>query len=219
MRAVSAAECQYFSSKEADNTYLERLLLGVNKRFFQNRIEATAIWQVPKGTVSLFIGEQGLELTDDHPLFATFELAKELIQIGQPDSAVSHLETCAAANHADSKLLLSHLLKRRGDERWQEFARQYNRQCATVRAVPAACYYPESAVIAIHPHLQELNTPQFVLKYLLYHESCHQLIRCTDHEPHPREFMEWEHSAPNRERALAWLEKHGFPTLRTTHAP
>ena len=219
MRAVNTAECQYFSSKEADNAYLERLLQGVNKRFFQNKIEAIALWQVPKGTVSLFIGEQGLTLTQGHPLFNTYERAKELIRDDQLGAAIPHLETCAAANHADSKLLLSHLLKRRGDARWQDFAQQYNRQCATVRAVPAACYYQESATIAIHPHLQELNTPQFVLKYLLFHECCHQLVSCTDQEPHPQEFMEWERRAPNRERALSWLEKQGFPTLRTTHAP
>ncbi len=219
MRAVNTAECHYFSSKEADNEFLEKLLGGVNKRFFKNSIKAIAIWEVPKGTVSLSVGEPGPTLTPGHKLYTVFEAAKRNIQSGRLEQAIPQLETCAAANHADSKLLLSHLLKRRGDERWQEFAREYNRQCATVRAVPAACYYPDSSTIAIHPHLQELNTPQFVIKYLLYHECCHQLVHNPDDIPHPPEFMEWEHKAPNRDRALAWLEKQGFPTLRTTHAP
>ena len=219
MRAVNTAECQYFSSKESDHEYLTSLLAGVNKRFFQNAVTATALWQVPKGTVSLFIGEQGKKLTTEDNLYNVFEQAKTQIQSGQLTAAIANLETCAAANHPDSKLLLSHLLKRRGDPRWQHFAQEYNRHCATVRAVPAACYYADSATIAIHPHLQELNTPQFVLKYLLYHECCHQLVHCTDETPHPEEFMEWEHKAPNRDRALSWLEKQGFPTLRTTHAP
>lgn len=218
MRAVKTAECYYFSSKEADNQFLEKLLAGVNKRFFQNQIQATATWDVPKGTVSLFIGQRGPDLTPGNELYNDFEDAKRHIQQGRPNDAVPQLERCAAANHADSKLLLSHILKRRGDERWQAFAREYNLQTATVRAVPAACYYPESKSIAIHPHLQELNTPQFVLKYLLYHECCHQLINSSVDAAHPPEFMEWEHKAPNRERALTWLEKQGFPTLRTTHA-
>lgn len=219
MRAVNTAECQYFASKETDHEYLGSLLEGVNKRFFQNAVKATAIWQVPNGTVSLFIGEQGKKLLPEDELYSVFEDAKAQLQASQHTSAIANLERCAAANHADSKLLLSHLLKRRGDDRWQHYAREYNRHCATVRAVPAACYYSDSATIAIHPHLQELNTPQFVLKYLIYHECCHQLIHCTDEEPHPEEFMEWENKAPNRERALDWLEKQGFPTLRTTHAP
>lgn len=219
MRAVNTAECRYFSSKEADNGFLDKLLSGVNKRFFQNKIEAQAIWDVPKGTVSLFIGERGPTLQAGDGLHCEFETAKQLIQTGQAETAIPHLEKCAAANHADSKLLLSHLLKRRGDDRWQTFAREYNQQTATVRAVPAACYYPDSGTIAIHPHLQELNTPQFVLKYLIYHECCHQQISSPDDIAHPPEFMVWEHKAPNRERALDWLEKQGFPTLRTTHAP
>ncbi|RLT92532.1 hypothetical protein [Ketobacter sp.] len=219
MRAVNTAECHYFSSKEADNEFLHKLLVSVNKRFFQNRIKTNVLWDVPKGTVSLFIGERGPLFHPGDELYSVFATARTLIEAGQPHSAIPHLEACAAANHADSKLLLSHILKRIGDDRWQKFAREYNQQTATVRAVPAACYYSDSRTIAIHPHLQELNTPQFVLKYLLYHECCHQLIPSPLEQAHPPEFMEWERKAPNRERALAWLEKQGFPTLRTTHAP
>jgi len=217
MRAVSA-ECQYVASKDADNELLDKLLQVINQRFFQNRITAKVLWQVPKGTVSLYIGEQGIEITATHPLHPVLVQARTLIEAGELDAAIQPLQTCAAANHPDSKLLLSHLLKRKGDERWQQYAQEYNQHCATVRAVPAACYYSESATIAIHPHLQELNTPQFVLKYLLFHECCHQIIPCSDDKPHTAEFMEWENRAPNRDRALDWLEKQGFPTLRTTHA-
>ena len=176
MRAVKTTDCYYFSSKESDHEYLEKLLLGVNKRFFQNDIVATVRWEVPKGTVSLLIGDPEAPVKVNNDLLENFERAKQRIQNGEPDSAIPFLESCAASGHADSKLLLSHLLKRRGDERWQKYAQEYNRQTATVRAVPAACYYPESRTIAIHPHLEELNTPQFVLKYLLYHECCHQLL-------------------------------------------
>lgn len=219
MRAVTTTECQYIASKEYDADYLHRMFLAVNNRFFQDTINANVLWQVPKGTVSLFIGEPGKKLLPGNSLYDVFEFATKLIRSGQRKEAIPYLEQCAEAEHPDSELLLSHILMRAGNERWQHYAEAYSKHTATVRAVPAACYYADSATIAIHPHLQEVNTPQFVLKYLIYHECCHQIIHCTDDEPHPEEFMRMENQAPARDRALAWLEKKGFPTLRTSHAP
>ncbi|MAR92401.1 MAG: hypothetical protein SV765_10740 [Pseudomonadota bacterium] len=219
MRATIQAECDHFAGRDADDPFLFQLLAGVNKRFFHNKIQAEVIWQVPRGTVSLFVGEPGIQIEPGDPLFNQLQQARSCLQQGNLSAALQPLTACADANHPESKLLLCHIYKRQGDERWQRYAREYNRHCATVRAVPAACYYADRSLIAIHPHLQELGAPQFVLKYLLYHECCHQLVPSSDQEPHSAAFLHWEYQAPNRDRALHWLERQGFPTLRTSHGP
>ena len=185
--------------------------------YFKNRVNAKLIWQVPKGAVSVFTGKQGARLKKGSLELDCYIKAKKLISNDQIDQAIPLLEKCAAANHPESKLLLSHIFRRQNNERWKHYATTYNQHLSTTRAVPAACYYPESKTIAIHHHLYECKTPQFVLKYLLFHECCHQLVDCSNSTPHPEAFMQWEVIAPNRNRALDWLEKKGFPTLRTAN--
>ena len=200
-----------------DPELLEKLLQAVNKRYFKSRIKAEVIWEIPKGTVSVFTGVKGAQFSSGSAEHEQFESARKHMEASDFDSAIPLLMHCAEQNHPDSKLLLSHLFKRLNDNRWQHYAESYNRHFSTIRVVPPACYYPEQKTIAIHSHLFETNTPQYVLKYLLYHECCHQLIPCNNTTPHPDAFMEWEHRAPNRDRALDWLEHKGFPTLRTAN--
>lgn len=194
---------------------LEALLGQINRRYFNERIQASILWEVPRGTVSMYVGEPGVSPTAGSPLAKSLETATALLEKGHFKLAIPHLLDCAEQNHPDSKLLLSHLFKRLGDDRWQDYAAQYNRHKETIRAVPAACYYQDEKTIAIHPHLNHLPTPQFVLKYLIYHECCHQLIHPQDHIAHSKDFLRWEDKAPARLRALDWLEQRGFPTLRT----
>ncbi len=205
------------SASYSDTALLEKIFTAANKRFFKGAVQASIIWEVPKGTVAVSTGTKGDSLIPGSETEKQFETATRHIKLQNFEQAVPLLINCAEANHPDSKLLLSHILKRKNDERWQHYAASYNQHFATIRVVPAACYYPESKTIAIHPHLQETNTPQFVLKYLIYHECCHQLIECSDEAPHTDEFMQWEYKAPNRDRALDWLENKGFPTLRTAN--
>ena len=201
------------SATSSRDQKLEHLFQFVNRRFFESKIRAYPQWEIPRGTVSTFTGTTGLVLTPGHPLYSQFEKATGLLRQGRQDEAVTPLTACADAGHPESELLLSHLLKRRGNERWQHYASAYNRHLESRRSVPAACYYPDSCVIALHPYLLDRNAPQLVLKYLLYHECCHQLIPARGDDPHPPAFLQWEMRAPHRARALEWLEKEGFPTL------
>lgn len=194
-----------------DIDLLERCLAAVNKKHFKCQISANVIWEVPKGTVSVRENTDDLSLDQEQAL--CFNKALELVGLAKYETAMELFRPLADAGHRDSQLAMCHLLKRtQGD--WKKYAAMHNNSVRSVKAVPAACYYPEQQTIAIHPHLFQRNVPQFVLRYLIYHECCHQLIGCDDNEPHNEAFMVLELKAPHRERAINWLEKEGFPTIR-----
>ncbi|MDX1692520.1 MAG: hypothetical protein R3208_02070 [Ketobacteraceae bacterium] len=190
---------------------LEKCFQAVNKKHFKGRIQASVCWQVPRGTVSVRETPYDYQLSEENRY--VFRQALGLIQRRKLEEALTLLRPLAESGHADSQLALCHILKRtRGD--WQRYAEMYNASVRTVRAVPAACYYPETRTIAIHPHLSQRNVPQFVLRYLIYHECCHQIVPSDNHQQHSDAFMDLEKEAPHRQRAIDWLEKEGFPTLR-----
>ena len=199
---------------ESDRLKLEHLFSFINNRYFDDRIQATVCWEIPLGSVTISSGTPGKALQPRSSLWHRFAKATHLLQAGQRKQAQPLLQECADAGHPDSELLMSHLLKQQGDSRWEQYATAYNRHLDTTRAVPAACYYPQHSRIALHPHLCQRRAPQFVLKYLLFHECCHQLVESDERNPHPPAFMEWERRAPQRDKAIAWLEREGFPTLQ-----
>lgn len=196
-----------------DDDGLIRLFEKINHRYFNNRIQASLRWEIPAGTVSVPLATQRKPLSADDPLHDTFASAVDLLRRNAYRDALPLLIDCAEGGHQEGHLLLNHLLKRLGDERWHDYVRRYNRQQSTHKLVPAACYYPDTQIIALHPYLFERRAPLFVLKYLIFHECCHQLIKSDCDAPHPPEFMALEYRAPDRKRALEWLEKEGFPTL------
>ncbi|MCG8311818.1 MAG: hypothetical protein MI976_01255 [Pseudomonadales bacterium] len=195
-----------------DNTQiLIRCFEAINKKHFKNAITATVIWQVPKGTVSAIENPNYFIITPTQN--NQFSQALKHLESGNLEQAAMLFTPLADAGHKDSQLALTHLLKKlKGD--WKKYAEMHNASVRSVQSVPAACYSPDTQVIAIHPHLQSRNVPQFVLRYLIYHECCHQVIPVIDDNQHPPAFLELEHAAPHRNRAIAWLEKEGFPTLR-----
>lgn len=193
-----------------DTELLERCFRAVNKKHFKDQIQARICWEVPRGTVS--IREQKNHYQPSQQDHSIFRQAITLIQQHQLNEASTLLRPIADAGHPDAQLAMCHILKKsRGN--WQRYAEMYNASVRTSKAVPAACYYPDSQTIAIHPHLYHRNIPQFVLRYLIYHECCHQLIE-SEQQQHSPQFMELEKQAPHRQRAINWLDKEGFPILR-----
>lgn len=194
---------------------LIRLLDLVNRRHFNNKIKAGIRWEVPSIRPVVTHCRTTAPL---HPSLATdFEQAKILLARNDARTALPLLIHCADNGHREAHQLLNHLLIRLNDPRWPVYAKRYNRACITAQPVPAACYYPETRLIAIHPYLAERKAPVSVLKYLVFHECCHQLVVCDPQQPHPAEFMQLEMRAPGRQRTLAWLDKQGFPTLPLMH--
>ncbi len=183
----------------------------VNQRFFQGQIIGSIIWQVPKGMVSINKGTPCYTLNGPTEELI-FEQATSAIKQGLVDKALALLTPFADKGHPDSELLVCHIKKRQHGD-WQSYAKAYNDHFITEMLAPAACYYPDTQIIAIHPHLHRRGAPMFVLRYLIYHECCHQIIDSSESEPHPPQFMEYEEKAPFKEKALAWLSKEGFPTL------
>ena len=197
-----------------DTESLIKSLDVVSRRFFNDEITASIIWEVPKGLVSINIGTACYELCDRTEEI-TFEQATKALEQGEMEKALALLTPLADKGHPDSELLVCHLLKRKQGS-WQAYAKAYNDHFVTEMMAPAACYYPDSQTIAIHPHLHRREVPMFVLRYLIYHECCHQIVTSSESHPHPPSFMEYEVNAPFRDKALAWLEKEGFPTLQNS---
>lgn len=188
----------------------------INQKFFQGKISASIIWQVPKGLVAINKGTPSYTL-DALSEQIVFDQATKAIEQGKINKALALLTPFADKGHPDSELLVCHILKRQHGN-WQPYAKAYNDHFITEMMAPAACYYPDTQTIAIHPHLQRRNAPMFVLRYLIYHECCHQIIDSSELDPHPPCFMEYEAKAPFKEKALAWLSKEDFPTLANTHS-
>lgn len=211
---MTAATTLQPASDSACNTQdLRPLFDNINRRYFDDRIHAEIRWEIPSGSVTVFTGIDRPPLTDDSSIHRDFATATRLLARNDHQGALPLLIRCADAGHEDGHLLLNHLLKRLNDDRWRHYVKRFNQHIDSHRSVPAACYYPDTRIIAIHPYIGERKAPQFVLKYLIYHECCHQLIPIDAMNPHPPAFMVWEERAPGRKRALEWLEKEGFPTL------
>lgn len=193
-----------------DQRLLLKTFLYINKTYFGQQIDADVRWQVPQGTVTVAANPRAARrhLTDQEQA----ELHR-LISRGQLDAACDLLTPLAEAACSDAQLLLSHVMRKLHRPMWTQWAERYTTSTATRQVVPAACYYPSQRLICVHPYLCERRAPQWVLRYLMYHECCHQLIDSPCHDPHPPAFMALEAKAPNRERAVAWLQKEGFPTL------
>ncbi len=200
------------SISTVDHNRLVKLLSLVNRKFFRDRINAEIRWEVPKGSVTTSPAIKGLILSPGSEEHRQFEQAKQLLGQCRVSTACTLLEPLAEAKHLESQFLLMHIY-RRIDGDWRKWAKRYNASQQRIQQVPAACYYPDTRVICIHPHLRERSAPQFVLRYLIYHECCHQIIPCNEQDPHNEDFMKLEYQAPNRERAINWLKKEGFPTL------
>jgi len=210
---TAATALQQASDSASETLELRPLFDNINRRFFDDRIHAEIRWEIPSGTVTVFTGIGRPLLANDSPIHGDFVEATRLLARNDHQSALPLLIRCADAGHEDGHLLLNHLLKRLNDDRWHHYVKRFNQHIGSHRAVPAACYYPDTRVIAIHPYIGERKAPQFVLKYLIFHECCHQLIPTEATNPHPPAFMAREMRAPGRKRALEWLEKEGFPTL------
>lgn len=192
---------------------LRQLFDNINKRFFDDYIDAQIRWEIPAGSVAVFTGIDRQPLAPDSSILLDFAQATALLARNDHRGALPLLIRCADAGHEEGHLLLNHLLKRLNDERWPHYVKRYNQHIDSQRSVPAACYYPDTRVITIHPYIRERKAPQFVLKYLIYHECCHQLVDSDPMTPHPPAFMALENRAPGRRKALEWLKKEGFPIL------
>lgn len=213
MTAATSGALQLKGQQSHTTGLLLQLFNTVNHHFFDNRIQAEVRWEIPAGSVSVFTGIERQRQTESRSVDQDFAQAIALLERNNHRDALPLLIRCADAGHRDGHRVLNHLLLRLNDERWPLYVKRYNQQLFAQQSVPAACYYPETRIIAIHPFLRERKAPQFVLKYLLFHECCHQLVDSDPATPHPPAFMALERQAPGRRRALQWLEKEGFPTL------
>lgn len=202
---------------QRDSTQLLKLFNTVNDKHFSGNIKTNIHWASPEGSVTIRPAKSSYSLNNTNGEATQFDTACKLIEKGQASTAIPYLEPLAELEHRVSQLLLIHLLPPNSLQR-QHLSHQYNLALANDTAVPAACYYPQKKLIVIHPFLLDKNAPLFVIKYLIYHECCHQLIGSTTHNTaaHPPCFMALEYNAPHRIKSLDWLEQEGFPTIRLT---
>jgi predicted metal-dependent hydrolase len=80
-------------------------------------------------------------------------------------------------------------------------------------AVPAASFYPKTQVIVVHEVLSHMRAPQYIYRYLIYHECLHAVVSSSKEEVHTEEFRKREIFAPSRKKSLTWLIKRHFPVM------
>ena len=206
------------ASTNREPSQLISLLNTVNKKYFQQRIIANIEWSPPEGSVAV---------SDDHSQNALnredsilFEKIEKQVQSGKILKVIPALKHLSDQGHQKSLLLLIHSLPFDSPYR-KSLSLRYNLLVSIDTSIPAACYYPQRSLIAIHPFLFDRNAPQFVIRYLIYHECCHQIIgrntlEQNNNAAHSPKYMKLEFKAPNREKAIQWLRVEGFPTMPLT---
>jgi hypothetical protein len=193
----------------ASDRLLCKLFLQVNRKFFKNGVQAEIRWEVPRPQISNgTLAENGRELPNEINTHLT-----ELLQQKQFSAAIPLLQPYASTGNSDAQLLLAHLLKQLGMADWQLWAQRHNNHLHSAQTVPAASYCPDQRWICVHPYLRDQKAPQWVLKYLIYQACCQHLILTEWAGASKLALAELEARAPNRERAITWLQNEGFPTL------
>lgn len=78
---------------------------------------------------------------------------------------------------------------------------------------PAAQYDRKTQTIYLHPHLKHANAPGYVLLYVLFQQCVRhvQMGRPMNERERRAELLSLERRAPEREKAIAWLNEHGYP--------
>lgn len=79
--------------------------------------------------------------------------------------------------------------------------------------IPAAELRPREQLIVMHLALPGLNCPQYVYRYLLFHECLHQIFPPRNGSIHHPEFRAEEKNAPRRAEALHWLRAKRFAVM------
>ncbi len=79
--------------------------------------------------------------------------------------------------------------------------------------IPAAEYRPREQMIVMHLALPGLNCPQYVYRYLLFHECLHQIFPIRNGSIHPPELRAEEKNAPRRAEAIRWLRAKRFAVM------
>lgn len=79
--------------------------------------------------------------------------------------------------------------------------------------IPAAEYLPREGEVVVHLALPGLNCPQYVYRYLLFHECLHQIFPIRNGSVHPPELRAEEKNAPRRAEALRWLKAKRFAVM------
>lgn len=90
--------------------------------------------------------------------------------------------------------------------------RRGSRRCQ--RSVELGSYVAEESLIRIHPVLDQLVVPPYVVEAVVFHEMLHAVIppeqSGTRRRHHPRHFRERESSYPHLQRAELWLYQNLF---------
>ena len=189
-----------------DNRVLEKYFDNINQQYFNGAVKASIQWGIPSGIVVVKTARPAYQLSVVEK--ERFEEAKK----SETPKTIELLLPLAEKGHLESEFLLSHLLPEE-DPRKAQFSKSYNQSFASETAVPAACYYASRREIVIHNYLEIKKAPQFVIKYLIYHECCHQIVESSQDTPHSEEFLTLEMQFKHRDKAIKWLQGEGFPTI------
>lgn len=78
------------------------------------------------------------------------------------------------------------------------------------RSIRFGSYSREQRLIRIHPLLDQEFVPQYIVRYIVFHEMLHAMLGVEEspngrRRLHPPQFREMERAYPDYERAAAWI--------------
>lgn len=80
-----------------------------------------------------------------------------------------------------------------------------------MRSIRFGSYYEATHLIRIHPRLDQSFVPEYVVRYIVYHEMLHAHLGISRsdggrRQVHPKKFKDTEKTYPDYDRAVSWIE-------------
>ncbi|MCG8671119.1 MAG: hypothetical protein MI867_17060 [Pseudomonadales bacterium] len=192
-------------AESPEDELLQRCFSAINKKYFKNQLQLSVTWEVPKQQVQISERVEEPPLNSSHQ--ELLNKATKALSEGNTENAIEYLTPVADAGHRESQLAICHLLKR-SQGNWQKYAQMYNEGIRVSQLIPASSFDSSTQTLFVHPHLYQRNVPQFVLRYLIFHECSTNVVNAHElNKSNKTHYLD----APHRDRAIMWLRKEGFP--------
>lgn len=80
------------------------------------------------------------------------------------------------------------------------------------KTIRLGSWSPRNRLIRIHPALDDKNVPDFVLRFVVFHEMLHAMVGASEQGSrkvyHTRDFRKREQQHPDYARAESWIQDH-----------
>lgn len=198
--------------KEPDVELLQREFAKVNRKYFKEALAVDIVWEVPPKDIVATVKNQSKPIAEGSPAGDSIKRGILFAAAGDLDKAASTLIPFAERGYKDAVEAMIQIERARHRD-YIKWAAIKNAMDEPIRRFPAACVNRDIGRISIHPMLGHMDTPRYVIAYLIFHECLHLVFPTSCEDPHPESFMVEERRFLHREKARTWLIDNGFPVV------